>query len=109
MIGELSVRMVVPIDMKNLHRSQYQHRSTCLLVSCAILPERRRRAQHVLSQSPHHAVWAGSVSYNVRCAEDEADDQTDRCPALVSSVVPRLVLYCHILPPIMPPILAMSC
>ena len=78
-MGELSVRIVVPMDMKKL-----SHISSLPLLHPEIFvasssPECGRRSQHVLAQRPHHAVGAGAVSNDICCAEDEADDEADGC------------------------------
>ena len=45
------------------------------------IPKGGSRTQHVLAQSPHHAVRARTEADDVGRAEDEANDQTDswRC------------------------------
>jgi hypothetical protein len=49
-----------------------------LLVSFSSrIPKGGSRANHVLAQSPHHAVGARAEADNVGCAEDEANDQAD--------------------------------
>jgi hypothetical protein len=78
-MGELSVRIVVPMDMKNLDTIISDHGSLPTLFLMSRLPKRRCRTQHVLTQCPQHAVGPWAVSYNVRCAEDEADYQTHSC------------------------------
>ena len=76
MMGELSVRMVVPMDMKNLRKVSARLRKFLDIFSSCI-PERGSRANHVLAQSPHHAVRARAETDDVGCAEDESNDQAD--------------------------------
>jgi hypothetical protein len=61
MMGELSVRMVVPMAMKKLWRSV----STECAFERSYLPECGRRSCHVLSKSSQHAVWPGPESHDV--------------------------------------------
>ena len=77
-IGELSVRMVVPMDMKKLGTS-VSHCLFTLLGSCGrcAIPKCCRRAHHVLTQSAEHTIWSRTESDDVGRAEDEADDETD--------------------------------
>ena len=41
------------------------------------IPKGGSRADHVLAQSPHHAVRARTETDDVGCAKDEANDQAD--------------------------------
>jgi hypothetical protein len=41
------------------------------------IPKGGSRADHVLAQSPHHAVRSRAEADDVGRAEDEADDQAD--------------------------------
>lgn len=41
------------------------------------IPKGGSRTQHVLAQSPHHAVRARTEADDVGRAEDEANDQAD--------------------------------
>jgi hypothetical protein len=76
MMGELSVRIVVPMDMKNLRKMLAQLRKLFDRLSSRI-PKGGSRANHVLAQSPHHAVRARAEADDVGRAEDEANDQAD--------------------------------
>jgi hypothetical protein len=84
-IGELSVRMVVPMDMKKLHPPSALQQDK--QIHHSYVPKCRRRSHHVLSQRSHHSIWSRSVSYDVRCAEDEPDNQSNSCDILSSRPV----------------------
>ena len=75
MRGELSVRMVVPMDMKKLVVSVPSHRY--LHYSFDFLPKGCCGTEHVLSECSHHSLRSWSESDDVGRAEDEADDESD--------------------------------
>ena len=77
MMGELSVRMVVPIDMKKLGTVSAHRPITAFHSDC--IPKCGRRTKHVLTQRPHHAVRTRAVSDDIGRAEDESDDEPDSC------------------------------
>ena len=72
-MGELSVRIALPIDMKNLGRSERAPRE-----GPDTHPNVAAEAQHVLPKRPHQPVGPGAVPHDVDAAEDEADDEADR-------------------------------
>jgi hypothetical protein len=75
-MGEVpSVRMVLPMDMKNLASlsNEFMHvpsKSGCV-------PESGGRTSHVLTQGSQHSIGTRTESDDVGCAKDETDDETD--------------------------------
>ena len=102
-MGELSVRIIVPMDMKQLQCVSQAHLLT--VFHAVVLPKRRGRPEHILTQRPQHAIGTWAEAYDVRCAEDESDDQADRYVAS-AEFLPISATHLHVLPPIIAPILA---
>jgi len=57
--------------------------ASCLTINSSSIPKGGSRPNHVLAQSPHHAVRARSEANDVGCAEDETNDQADSCKILL--------------------------
>ena len=60
----VSVRIALPMDMKNLDKSNepyaHQHRDVN-----NISPESCTRTKHELSQCSHHPIWPGAIPHDV--------------------------------------------
>jgi len=52
-----------------------------------IVPECRRRTQHVLTERPHHAIRSWSISDNICCSKNETNDQADSFETTISCVL----------------------
>ena len=69
------------------------------------IPEGGSRANHVLAQRAHHAVRSRAETDDVRCAKNEADDQTDGCSKSQRTYFTAFHAFeRYVLPPIIPPI-----
>lgn len=61
-IGDESVRMALPMDIKKLYERSHQLSYIMILSTRLHLPKGGSGPRHILRQSPHNAVWSGTVS-----------------------------------------------
>lgn len=65
-IGELSVRITDPMDMKKLGKRLATSASECEKKGEDLVPKRGGRSHHILPQSSHHTIGASAKSHDVR-------------------------------------------